>query len=66
MDSIHILRIKIIFLVVTIMDSLENGRKEYVQTNINLSVRGNLVRLVLLTNALLGTIGGVLVKNVIA
>ena len=54
---------QIISPAVMIMDSLENGRKEYAQTNISLSVRENLVRL--LTNVLLGTIGGVSVKNVI-
>ena len=48
-----------------IMDSWENGRKEYVVLNISLSVREHLVRQVLWTNVLLGTIGGVLDKNVI-
>ena len=45
------------------MDSLENGRREFVVPNISLSVREHWGPL--LTNAHLETIGGVLVRNVI-
>ena len=47
------------------MDSLENGQKEFVVPNINLSVREHLGLHWILTNVQMGRIGGVLVRNVI-